>query len=296
MDWLKNNPFLGGLAIGTAALTGAALYFAMGARQELDLQKEEFTSLMGQLSSVQSNKPFPNQANLNLASAELEQAQKILSELSSKVAEQSAPLNPQLTPQQFQDALNTTVAKIAATAAKNSVTLPENFYLGFDQYRAQPPTPSASPQLGQQLQSIAEAVNILLASKVSSITSIVRPPLPVESQDNAEEKDKSNAQLFLAPFDVEFVADQANFRQSMEAIIRAKPLLFIRALEVRNSNPKSPTKSNGLPHAPNSGAAPDDSDSVDNGARLPVIFGQEQLTVRIRLSSIATFNNPRSDS
>lgn len=296
MDWLKNNPFLGGLAIGTAALTGAALYFAMGARQELDLQKEEFTSLMGQLSSVQSSKPFPNQANLNLASAELEQAQKILSELSSKVAEQSAPLNPQLTPQQFQDALNTTVAKIAATAAKNSVTLPENFYLGFDQYRAQPPTPSASPQLGQQLQSIAEAVNILLASKVSSITSIVRPPLPVESQDNAEEKDKSNAQLFLAPFDVEFVADQANFRQSMEAIIRAKPLLFIRALEVRNSNPKSPTKLNGLPRAPNSGAAPDDSDSVDNGARLPVIFGQEQLTVRIRLSSIATFDNPRSDS
>ena len=296
MDWLKNNPFLGGLAIGTAALTGASLYFAMGARQELDLQKEEFTSLMGQLSSVQSNKPFPNQANLNLASADLEQAQKILSELSSKVAEQSAPLNPQLTPQQFQDALNTTVAKIAATAAKNSVTLPENFYLGFDQYRAQPPTPSASPQLGQQLQSIAEAVNILLASKVSSITSIVRPPLPVESPDNAEEKDKSNAQLFLAPFDVEFVADQANFRQSMEAIIRAKPLLFIRALEVRNSNPKSPTKSNGLPRTPNSGAAPDESDSVDNGARLPVIFGQEQLTVRIRLSSIATFNNPRSDS
>lgn len=296
MERLKNNPFLGGLTIVTAVLTGAALYFAMGARQELDLQKEEFMSLTGRLSSVQSSKPFPNQANLNLAKAELEQAQKMLSELSSKVAEQSAPLNPELTPQQFQDALNTTVAKIAATASKNSVTLPENFYLGFDQYRAQPPSPSASPQLGQQLQSIAEAINILLANKVRSITSIVRPPLPVESQDNTEEQAKSSEQLFLAPFDVEFVADQANFRQSMEAIIRAKPLLFIRALEVRNSNPKSPAKLNGLSSAPKSGAAPNESGSAENSARIPVIFGQEQLTAKIRLSSIATFPTPRSGS
>jgi hypothetical protein len=289
MDWFKNNPFLGGLALATASSTAVMIYFTLGAQQELSAQKEEFMTLSGRLSSIQSGKPFPNQANLDAGKAELDQAKKILSEISSKVREQSEPLNAALSPQQFQDALNARVAAISKTATDNGVTLPESFYLGFDQYRSQPPAPSAAPQLGQQLESIAEAVSLLLQNKVRAIDAVTRPPLPIEGAATPEET-SDHAQIFLVPFDVEFTTDQANFRQSLDALIKAEPILFIRAVQVVNSAPKSPLKSDSpVDPAPASGVeSGDPSEQVPAKASIPVIFGQEQLSVKLRLSSIST--------
>lgn len=288
MDWFKNNTFLGALALITAVLTGAAVYFTWGTQENLSLQKDEFLSLTGRLSSLQGGKPFPNQANLDAAKVELEEAQKTLSEISAKVAAQSAPLKSSLSPQQFQDALNAGVAKVSKVAGEKGVTLPDNFYLGFDQYRAQPPSPTAAPQLGQQLESITEAINILLKSNVRSISAVTRPLLPIEDGGQTE-KTNERPEIYLAPFDVEFVAEQSNFRQALEAIIRAQPLLFVRALQVLNSNPKSPLKkdassSTTLGSRVEAGT-PGATEAKDS---IPVVFGQEQLAVKIRLSSIST--------
>lgn len=289
MDWFKNNPFLGGLAVATALLTGGAVYLTMDAQEKLSLQKEEFMSLTGRLSSLQGGKPFPSQANLAAAKAELEEAKKTFAEISAKIGAQSEPLNPSLSPQQFQDALNAKVTQVTKAAGEKGVTMPDDFYLGFDQYRSQPPSPGASPQLGQQLESITEAINVLLKNNVRSISSVTRPPLPVEGDTRAEKSDKQ-PEISLAPFDVEFVSDQSSFRQALDAIIRAEPLLFVRALQVINSNPKSPSKVDGslTTPAPSSVESGGDPSAEETKAIIPVIFGQEQLTVRIRLSSIST--------
>jgi hypothetical protein len=219
-----------------------------------------------------------------------------LSEIGDKVRQQSEPLNASLSPQQFQDALNARVAAVTKTASENKVTLPENFYLGFDQYRAQPPSPTAAPQLGQQLESIAEAVTVLLKNKVRSVNSVIRPPLPIEG-DRPSTENAAPPEIFLAPFDVEFTADQANFRQSLDSIIRAEPILFIRALQVLNSNPKSPMKMDSAAEpVPKTSFQSDDPNEQAVKSTIPVIFGQEQLAVKIRLSSISTPAAKKSDN
>lgn len=289
MDWFKQNPFLGVLALITAALVAAAAYFTHSAQHDLFTQQEEFMALSGRLSSIQSGKPFPNQANLDAAKTELDQAKKILSEISDKIRSQSEPLDSALSPQEFQDALTARVAAVNKLASENGVLLPDNFYLGFDQYRAQPPLPVAAPQLGQQLESIAEAVSVLLKNKVRSINAIIRPPLTIEDPSPSDENSDS-PEIFLAPFDVEFTSDQPNFRQSLDALIRAEPILFIRAVQVINSSPKSPLKSD-IPteSAPSSRVeSGEPNEQAAAKTTIPVIFGQEQLSVKLRLSSIST--------
>jgi len=282
MDWFKNNPFVSLLLAATLVLGGGAVYFALSALSALDEQRDAYQANTGELASLQSAKPFPDEGNLRAAQAELAAAQQILGDLAKMVAEQSAPLDPNLTPQRFQDALNARAAALAAQAAEAGVTLPENFYLGFDEYRAQLPSIAAAPLLGQQLESISEAVALLISARVRAISSVARASLPIENA--APKADASKADLALAPFEIVFVSDQGSLRLATTSLIQAKPLLLLRSLEVVNSNPSAPSKADATPAA----AQADDGTEEKAPSEIPVVFGQETLTVRWSLAAVST--------
>jgi len=281
MDWFKNNPFLGILAASTLALAAIGAFLILSARSAMIEQQDAFFSNTGQLNSLQTAKPFPNGENLEAAEAELAHARRILNELASVVSAQSAPLDQDLTPLKFQDNLNTRVTEIAAAAVEAGVALPENFYLGFEQYRTQLPTVAATPALGQQLASIAEAISLLISARVTSITALDRTPLPEESGVTNDAPQRSS-DLHLAPFQLSFEADQSSFRAALTALTAAKPVLLLKLLEVTNSQPSSPSKEE-LPVP-----AVDGDSSEANVVQIPVVFGRESLAVRLGLASIST--------
>jgi hypothetical protein len=286
MDWFKKNPFIGLLAVITILLTGAGVYFVLEGQSALTAAQDAYRAKTGQLASLQAAKPFPNAEALQMAEAELAETEKIIAELSAMVAAQSAPLEPTLTPQQFQDALNARVSALTAAAAEAGVGLPENFYLGFDPYRAQLPSVAAAPLLSQQLASIAEAVELLIAAPVRAVTAVARTPLPVESS-GADRDDQRRQDLSLAPFEIAFVADQTGLRRALSSLVTAEPILLVRLLEVVNSQPASPPKE----------AAPaEDAAAADPAAarQIPVVFGQETLSVRLGLAAVST--SPASTS
>lgn len=286
MDWFKHNPFVGILLAATLVLGGGAIYFALSALSALNEQRDAFQANTGELASLQSGKPFPDEDNLRAAEAELAAARQILSDLAKMVAEQSAPLDPNLTPQRFQDALNTRVAALTAQATEAGVTLPENFYLGFDEYRTQLPSVPAAPLLGQQLESISEAIGLLITARVRAVSSVARASLPIENA--APKADAPQNDLALAPFEIVFVSDQTSLRLATTSLIQAKPLLLLRSLEVVNSNPSAPSKADATPAA----TQPDQGDDEKAPTEIPVVFGQETLTVRWSLAAVSTTAEP----
>jgi hypothetical protein len=281
MDWFKNNPFLGILGASTLALAATGVFLILSARSALLEQQETFSSNTGELNTLQTAKPFPNNENLKAAEDDLAHARSILAGLAAAVTAQSAPRDETLTPQKFQDQLNARATEIAAAAAEMSVALPDNFYLGFEQYRAQLPAVSATPALGQQLASIAEAVSLLISARVTGITALERNPLPEES-GVADQASGGSPDLHLAPFQLSFEADQSSFRAALTALTTAQPVLLLKLLEVANSQPSSPSKE-GMPVP----AADGDSSEV-TVVQIPVVFGRESLAVRLGLASIST--------
>jgi len=290
MDWFRQNPFLSGLIAATVVLGGAGLYFVSTESASLTEQTELYATHTGTLNRLQSSKPFPNDANRAAAQADLEAAESTLKKLSDTIASQSEPVKP-LTPEQFQDELSKKVAATAAAATAASVQLPDGFYLGFDDYRTQPPSPDAAPLLGQQLNSIERSVAMLISSGVKSIVGIARPKLPVElpggapgKKDGQPPADKAAGgamNLSLAPFDISFVSDQAAFRDAMAALTTSEPMVFIRLLSVANEQPVAPAKA-----APEATPAPA-ADGTGGEPAIPVIFGQEMLNVTMRLAAIS---------
>jgi hypothetical protein len=282
MDWFKNNPFLGILGASTLALAATSVFLILSAHSDLLEQQETFSTNTSELNTLQTAKPFPNNENLAAAEAELAHARRILAGLATAVTAQSAPRDETLTPQKFQDELNARATEIAAAAAQMGVALPENFYLGFEQYRAQLPVVSATPALGQQLSSIAEAVSLLISARVTGITALERDPLPEES-GVADQASGASPDLHLAPFQLSFAADQSSFRAALTALTTAQPVLLLKLLEVANSAPSPPSKEGTLGEA-----EPAEVDSSDTAVdRIPVVFGREAVAVRLGLASIS---------
>jgi hypothetical protein len=286
MNWFKANPFLGGLALLTGLATAAGLYFLSGQNAAFTEQSDAYANNVSTLNNLQSAKPFPDDGNLKAAQEEGKRAAEVFSGLASAVAEQSAPRDNALTPQQFQDNLSEAASNASEQARAGGIGLPEDFYLGFDQYKTQPPTAAAAPALGQQLASISNVVRVVLESRIIEITAINRTPLPEEAEAATEDGGTGAGKLpdlLLAPFDLEFVADQANFRQALNSVAKAQPMVLIRMVSVANSKPVAPSKENPLEN----GSEPADSGSPDQPPPIPVLFGQENLTVKLRLASVS---------
>ena len=284
-NWFKENPFAAGLAAATAVLTLAAIYFAYAQNASLVEQTDTFGTNTTTLGRLQSAKPFPNQENLKAAQTEAQLAKKILDDLAAEVALQSTALDPNITPRDFQDKLSSAAAAAEKAAAATKVVLPEDFYLGFDAYKAQPPSEAAAPMLGQQLESIANVTGLLLKSGIRQLVGIERAPLAAENEATGEENqsgESDTAAVQLAPFDMEFVADPVAFRNALSAIVTAQPVVLVHLVSVTNSSPTPPAKESAA--APQTDAQPTSSEAK---TEIPVVFGKETLNVKLRLASVS---------
>lgn len=277
MDWFKQNPFLGTLAVVTTLLVAATGYFLWGALGSYNAAAAAFAENKAALESLQAMKPFPNAENADKAKAELGEAQRILTDIAGSVQ----VTLPETTPTAFQDELRKVVNDLKSAAETARVTLDENFYLGFNAYQTQPPPESAAPKLALQLQSIQKIISILIDERVEKIGDIVREPLAAESGGTPKQNQtRTVPELSLAPFNVNFTANQTAFHRAFNRILDVDPPVFIRLVGIANSAPSSPAKTAGAePTHQEEGEAPNKP-----------VFGREVLEVNLGLASIATMS------
>ncbi len=296
MNWFKENPFLGGLAAGTAVLALALLYWLWTGLDAYALADENFQARTGELAALYSAKPFPSAENVRQAEADATAFEKLLGEVGERLTdgEQLPPLED-ITPEQFQDRVRAAVDKLAASAAAKGAVLGPEFHLGFGAYQAQLPSPAAAPALAQQLASIEGVCRILVETGVKELSSVTRQPLPVEQPEPANPgrpappKAPANKlpEVRFDSFDVNFIADQASFRDAFNKIVVAKPLVFVRLVRLENSKPTPPPK-----NTAEAEAAPA-TEQTGEPEKIPAVLGQETVHVTLRLSSVALAESPR---
>jgi hypothetical protein len=290
-DWLKCNPFLGALLSAAALVVLLGGYFVFSQASRLGEEQSAFEEKKMLLARLQGSKPFPNQAHVEATEKEATESQAMLDDIAKSFRVDAPPVGPQA----FQDTLSKMVREISEAATAKGITLPEDFYLGFEAYETQPPPPEATAQLALQLRSIHAVAKTLIDSKVISLGPITRAPLPgegaqtekkeeeVEEDNNKKRKKKEEAapSFVLAPFDITFTADQPSFRLAFNRVLDVSPPIFVRLVAAANSQPLPPPKA----AAEEPAAAPD---QAEEPAGIKPVLGRETLTVDLRLASIAT--------
>lgn len=294
MKWIQENPFLSGLIGATVVIGGALAFLLTQAMANYQSTNDSYIASVGQLQQLQSSKPFPNEENLKIAKEKGAEFEKEAKAFQQKLLKLEVPVDSSVTPQKFQDDLRTTVDETIRKAGEANVEVPENFYLGFDQYRTNLPSDKAAPVLARQLAVISSVVNELISSKITAVNDLKRTPLPEEGgqgqqggggQNNAQ---ASKSVLSRYPFELSFTADQSKFRGVFNALLENKQFLVIRALSVQNTQLAGPPKNaGGSDDAQASPSSSQGASGQDEAAKdLNVILGREQVVVSARIELI----------
>ena len=310
MNWIKENTFLSCLiGVVLAGLVGLAVLVGNTAGNSVAAY-EQYLQLTQTLQSLQNRSPFPSEANLKRASELKEKYKAQLVELKEEISKLQVPLEKTITPQQFQDDLRAAVNDVTSRAQLAKIKLPENFYLGFNEYSTRPPTQEAAPSLARQLSFIKKIVDNLIGLSpenpgVISIDSIDRPPLAEEAPAAPNSglaaagavqqlASRDTPKVSKIPFLISYTTEPGKFRIGLNNFLDSKFFVIIRSLTIRNSQQQGPLidseKSDSSQASSNItdifNPNPAGQESPDNKTTLNVILGREVLQINAVLEMV----------
>jgi hypothetical protein len=312
MNW--RNPFLITYLAVTVVGVGICGYLLYSGYNHYSEVATNYDDAVLKLRKLQNHVPFPSTENNEKYKEFTKQYQAEYDKLVQKVSSMQKSVQD-MSPQAFQDLLRASVSQVEAAAKENGVALPQNFYLGFDQYQGTLPADSAAGPLARQLAAIRIVVDDLILLKSKQILGIKRDLLPQEGgaapaesapqtrgpggrqRQGGGERGSGGSPVVASPFEVAFVADQSVVRSALNYIVNSDQFFIIRDLNVQNSALEGPKKV----EDPQPGAAAPAADAstaptADASApaqpehTLRVLVGREKLTVALRIEMI-TFNN-----
>lgn len=295
MSWFRRFPALS-IFLGLCLLAAIALVvLVVLATGKYSTISADYLNSERELDRLESAKVYPSSKNVELIKKERDIFTDKLNEFRSHLATTSPAIEP-ITPNGFQDKLRATVSAIQKLAADNSVELPDGFYLGFDRYQAELPSPEAAPLLSRQLDSFQIFFESLIQAGVSKITFIDRQPLPAETG----KAPPADALYTKQVVELGFISPPESFRQIVNAISQNKHFLVLRTLFVRNENQAPPSKSDSVSGVPAAMSTPasqslesllggDTASSeatTQEGPRLEFIVGQEKIEASLQIEII----------
>ncbi len=306
MNWAKNNPFLVALLVVVVIVAAGLGYFLNTAYATYTAVSEDYDAQVSKLQKLQNRAPFPNAANNDAFTAQLEEYSQSYNALLSELTLTQLP-DEDISPQGFQDRLRAVVSEVQAAAKSRGVTLPEDFYMGFSQYQGTLPNDRAAAPLARQLAAIKILVDQLIEFRASSIEAINRSPLPTEGNrspapppnernrpGNASKNEETPEIISKAPFELIFVAEQGRMRQILNAIVSSEQFFIIRNLTVVNDQLEGPSRTEAL-DGTNFAADSTATENPDAPGSLKVIVGREKLSVSA-LIEMVTFTTAEPPS
>jgi hypothetical protein len=301
MNWLQQNRFLG-IFLGALALVSAlATHFLLHQKGAADDQQSRLDTTIAELTRLRQGRPFPNVENLAKSKAQTDSYRSSLLALEAELKARTLPVVP-IQPNEFQTQLRQSITGVVENARASKVRLPENFYLGFDEYATSlPNSPATAALLGRELKAIEGLANMVVAAHVDSIDSLTRLPLAEEkpAPPNPPPAKGGAAKSPLAgnapptvvqgnPLEFSFSATPAATRKVLNGIATAREQLFvIRTLVVKNQVDKG-AKRETAPEAATPSLVPTPQASRSGlktapPAAVTFIVGTEHLNVAARL-------------
>ena len=285
MNWYRENRWLGNFLIAFAVTALLALFFLFRARSGFTEASAQFNEAATERNRLEHLNPFPNEGNFRKTRTALDDYSATLTKLKAELRAQVLPVEP-IAPNEFQSRLRRAIVNTTEKARANRVKLPENFNLGFDEFRTTLPTTAAAPLLGQELAQVELLFGILIDARVDAIAAVRRttPPAEATAAPTPPPK-KPSAPANAAPpvveraiVDLTFTASPSAMRKVSNQIASAERQFFIvRTLYVRNQQLKGPAREQ---TAATAGTTPPPTSAIK------FIVGNEHVEITARIEIV----------
>ena len=285
MNWYRENRWLGNFLIAFAVTALLALFFLFRARSGFTEASAQFNEAATERNRLEHLNPFPNEGNFRKTRTALDDYSATLTKLKAELRAQVLPVEP-IAPNEFQSRLRRAIVNTTEKARANRVKLPENFHLGFDEFRTTLPTTAAAPLLGQELAQVELLFGILIDARVDAIAAVKRttPPAEATAAPTPPLK-KPSAPANAAPpvveraiVDLTFTASPSAMRKVSNQIASAERQFFIvRTLYVRNQQLKGPAREQ---TAATAGTTPPPTSAIK------FIVGNEHVEITARIEIV----------
>ncbi len=285
MNWYRENRWLGNFLIAFAVTALLSLWFLFGARSGFTEASAQFNEAATERNRLEHLNPFPNEGNFRKTRTALDDYSATLTKLKAELRAQVLPVEP-IAPNEFQSRLRRAIVNTTEKARANRVKLPENFHLGFDEFRTTLPTTAAAPLLGQELAQVELLFGILIDARVDAIAAVKRttPPAEATAAPTPPPK-KPSAPANAAPpvveraiVDLTFTASPSAIRKVSNQIASAERQFFIvRTLYVRNQQLKGPAREQ---TAATAGTTPPPTSAIK------FIVGNEHVEITARIEIV----------
>ncbi len=287
MNWFQQNKFLGTFLIVFGLATLAAAFFVWNAKSSFDEAKARFDENATELNRLQRLTPFPSDANLKKMSAQAKDYAAELKKLREEMATHVLPATP-MKPNEFQAHLRQVLISVAERARANKVKLPDQFFLGFDEFAAGLPDEKSAPELGRQLAQAELLVNTMIDARIDALTSFRRvpvadlapsPPPAAGPKPPAATKPATQPLIERAVIDATFASTPSAARRVFNQIATINEQLYVmRTVHVLNEKDKGPPREG-------AGATTSATPPPANAA-LSFIVGNEHLQTAIRVEML----------
>jgi len=255
----------------------------------------EKQTLETQMNALARGVYYPSAQNVEALEKNVEMLRAGITPLMERMAEADAPLEPiqgrqveggghtGLTGDAWQKLLSAQRVELLQAAQEGGVELPEDFFLGFQRYRALVPNAEVTYPLGVQLVGIDTILESMVGAKVVAIREIKR--VMVEEGEGATRATGVNAlgarilesqtgHYRVYPFEFVFQASPEALYSVVDQITNSELFLIIRFLDLQNEKTSLPSKSEVI------------SENRDTQANIIPVLGQEQLRIRMRVDLI----------
>ncbi len=253
MNWYRENRWLGNFLIAFTTAVIVALCFLFHAKGAFVQASAQFNAVATERARLEHLNPFPSEDNFHQMRVALENYGAALSKVREELKKQVVVPPAGLAPNEFQSRLRQAILSVRERARAHRVKLPENFYLGFDEFATTLPSVAAAPLLGQDIGQIELLLNVLIDAPVDAITGLKRGTLSAEpTASPAPQKAITAAPTVVerAVLDLTFTASPSAMRKVLNQIAGSDRQFFVvRALQVRNEQQKGPSREPSAPIA-----------------------------------------------
>jgi len=285
MNWYRENRWLGNFLLALGAVVIFALWFLFHAKGAFAEASAQLSEVVTERVRLEHLNPFPSEDNFHKTQVALENYGSAINKIREELKDHVVPDQP-LAPNEFQSRLRQAILSTTERARANRVKLPENFYLGFDEFvAALPANEKEAQRLGQELQQIELLIAILIDAKVDGITAMKRA-MASSAEPGAspiEQKASTAVPIIVdrAVVDLTFTASPSAMRKVLNQTVSSDRQFFIvRALQVRNEQQKGPSREQNATNLATSAGA------TSPAGALKFIVGNEHLETATKIELV----------
>jgi len=298
---LSVNRFLSAPVTTFGICTLTCVFLLFGSRKRFEATTDALNQTILEFNRLQNLAASPDELNLEIQRSQAAAYGSTVGKLKEEIKAQVLPVLP-MQPNEFQARLRGVVTAITDRAHGNRVLLPDNFFLGFNQFAAALPDRAVASSLGQRLAQAEVLAGILIDARIDALRMFrfrssrraMNPSSVLASSRLRRPKSEQTSAPGVGPvegsaIEMTFLSTPSAARRVLNQIAGAHNQVFvIRLLHIVNEKDKGPPRRQmtELPNVVELKTAPDEPTGRKPGAALDFIVGMERIQTSLTVELV----------